>query len=145
MGNWVIRTILHFIVPMLSTGSTGTLTVESGSGLKPAYYFTFVPGASPMPSQLTPANVSGKRRPYSSDENALLVQLKENERLSWSEIAEHFPDRNALSLQVHYVHYSSRLRPKAISRSGKPRDSSAMPDSMVETCDARDEQEWEVV
>ncbi|KAL5332338.1 hypothetical protein BJX70DRAFT_139164 [Aspergillus crustosus] len=92
------------------------LTVKSDSGLKPAYYFTFVPDAALMPSPHIPADNSGKQRPYSSDENALLVRLKEREGMGWSEIAEHFPDRNASSLQVHY---STKLRHKASSRSGR--------------------------
>lgn len=94
------------------------LTVESNSGLKPAYFFTFVPDPSPMLSQPHTAVILGKSRPYTSDENALLVRLKEKEAMSWSEITAHFPGRNMSSLQVHY---STKLRHKASSRSGKPR------------------------
>ncbi|RHZ51560.1 uncharacterized protein CDV56_105461 [Aspergillus thermomutatus] len=47
------------------------LTVAS-NGLKPAYYFTFVPDACPMLIHPPSADTSGKQRPYSSDENALL-------------------------------------------------------------------------
>jgi hypothetical protein len=93
------------------------LTVES-SGPKPAYYFTFVPDASPMLPSAPPADASGKQRSYSSDENALLVRLKEREGLPWTEIAAYFPDRSISSLQVHY---STKLRHKAASRSGKRR------------------------
>jgi hypothetical protein len=93
------------------------LTVES-SGLKPAYYLTFVPDASPMLSQTPPADTSGKQRPYTSDENALLVRLKEREGMSWAEIAAHFPERSASSLQVHY---STKLRYKATTRAEKLR------------------------
>jgi hypothetical protein len=93
------------------------LTVES-SGLKPAYYLTFVPDASPMLSQTPPADTSGKQRPYTSDENALLVRLKEREGMSWAEIAAHFPERSASSLQVHY---STKLRHKATTRAEKLR------------------------
>ncbi|KAJ5720793.1 uncharacterized protein N7483_008727 [Penicillium malachiteum] len=53
------------------------LTVESHAGLKPAYFFTFVPDPSPMLSQPHTAIISGKQRRYTSDENALLVRLKE--------------------------------------------------------------------
>ncbi|KAJ6021253.1 hypothetical protein N7540_006757 [Penicillium herquei] len=60
------------------------------------------------------AIISGKQRQYTSDENALLVRLKEKEAISWSEITTHFPSRNMSSLQVHY---STKLRPKASSRS----------------------------
>ncbi|KAI3124182.1 hypothetical protein CBS147326_8411 [Penicillium roqueforti] len=50
------------------------LTVESNSGLKPAYYLTFVPDTSPMQSR-PPADIPGKPKPYSSDENALLAEM----------------------------------------------------------------------
>lgn len=54
--------------------------VQSDLGLKPADYFTFVPDASPAVSHSKPlrykdlpdgdlADVLGKQRPYSSDEN----------------------------------------------------------------------------
>ncbi|KAL4935473.1 hypothetical protein BDV06DRAFT_128306 [Aspergillus oleicola] len=92
------------------------LTVDSNSGLKPAYYFTFVPDASPMLSQPQTADIPGKQKQYSSDENALLVRLKEKEAMPWSEIAAYFPDRNVSSLQVHY---STKLRHKTNSRSGR--------------------------
>ncbi|RAK96548.1 SANT/Myb-like DNA-binding domain-containing protein [Aspergillus ibericus CBS 121593] len=92
------------------------LTVESSSGLKPAYYFTFVPDTSPILSRPNMADTPGKQKPYSSDENALLVRLKEREGLSWSEIAKQFPERNMSSLQVHY---STKLRRKASTRPKK--------------------------
>jgi hypothetical protein len=88
------------------------LTVES-SGQKPAYYFTFVPDANLTLSQTTPAETSGKQGPYTSDENALLVRLKEREGMPWAEVAAHFPGRSAASLQVHY---STKLRHKATTR-----------------------------
>ncbi|KAH1350782.1 hypothetical protein KXV22_008410 [Aspergillus fumigatus] len=93
------------------------LTVES-SGQKPAYYFTFVPDASPILTQTPPADTLGKQRPYTSKENALLVRLKERECMPWAEIAAHFPERNASSLQVHY---STKLRHKATTRAERPR------------------------
>ncbi|RAK98702.1 SANT/Myb-like DNA-binding domain-containing protein [Aspergillus ibericus CBS 121593] len=88
------------------------LTVASDSGLKTAYFFTFVPDTSSTVHQPPSTGISGKQRPYTSDENALLVRLKEREAMSWSEIADHFPDRNVSSLQVHY---STKLRHKAKS------------------------------
>ncbi|KAH1391647.1 hypothetical protein KXV70_006897 [Aspergillus fumigatus] len=93
------------------------LTVES-SGLKLAYYLTFVPDAIPMLPQTPPTDTSGKQRPYTSDENALLVRLKEREGMLWAEIAAHFPERSASSLQVHY---STKLRYKATPRAEKLR------------------------
>ncbi|KAJ5143028.1 uncharacterized protein N7515_001815 [Penicillium bovifimosum] len=92
------------------------LTVQSNSGLKPAYFFTFVPDPSPKLFRPHTAVISGKQRPYTSDENVLLVRLKEREAMSWSEITAHFPGRNMSSLQVHY---STKLRHKASSRSGR--------------------------
>ncbi|KAG2004123.1 hypothetical protein GB937_009140 [Aspergillus fischeri] len=75
------------------------LTVES-SGQKPAYYLTFVPDSSPMLTQTPSVDTSGKQKPYTSDENALLVRLKEREGMPWAETAAHFPERSASSLQV---------------------------------------------
>ncbi|KAJ6126123.1 hypothetical protein N7471_010616 [Penicillium samsonianum] len=94
------------------------LTVESNTGLKPAYFFTFVPDPGPMLSRPNTAVISGKPRRYTSDENALLVRLKEKEAMSWPEITTHFPGRNMSSLQVHY---STKLRRKASSQSRKTR------------------------
>ncbi|KAF4232355.1 hypothetical protein CNMCM6805_010001 [Aspergillus fumigatiaffinis] len=93
------------------------LSVES-SGLKPAYYLTFVPDASPMLTQTPSVDTSGKQKPYTSDENALLVRLKEREGMPWAEIAAHFPERSASSLQVHY---STKLRHKATTRAERLR------------------------
>jgi hypothetical protein len=93
------------------------LTVES-SGQKPAYYLTFFPDASPMLTQTPLADTLGKQKPYTSDENALLVRLKEREGMPWAEIAAHFPERSAPSLQVHY---STKLRHKATTRTERLR------------------------
>ncbi|KAJ5263948.1 hypothetical protein N7478_011553 [Penicillium angulare] len=70
------------------------LTIDTKSGLKSAYFFTFVPDPSPMLSRPHTAVIPRKQRQYTSDENALLVRLKEEEAMSWSEITAHFPDRN---------------------------------------------------
>jgi hypothetical protein len=93
------------------------LTVES-SGQKPAYFLTFVPDASPMLTQTPSVDTSGKQKPYTSDENALLVRLKEREGMPWAEIAAHFPERSGSSLQVHY---STKLRHKATTRAKRLR------------------------
>ena len=109
------------------------LTVQS-DGSEPAYLFTFMPGPGQILSSHDPhhhcekhhrsksvrplVNISGKPQLYSSEDNALLVRLKEREGMSWSEIAQHFPGRNVSSLQVHY---STKLRNKAVTRSRKPR------------------------
>lgn len=104
------------------------LTVQS-DGARPAYFFTFMPEAAPVASpERSPCHqmensrslslgctaVSRKTEPYSSEENALLVRLKEREKLSWIEIGEHFPNRSTTSLQVHY---STKLRHKTTVRS----------------------------
>ncbi|EKV04532.1 hypothetical protein PDIG_88800 [Penicillium digitatum PHI26] len=67
---------------------------------------------------IRPLSDPSKSSTYTSDENALLVRLKEKEAMSWSEITTHFPGRNMSSLQVHY---STKLRHKASSRSGRPK------------------------
>lgn len=66
----------------------------------------------------SPVVTSGKRKSYSSEENALIVRLKEREGMSWTEIADHFPDRSVPSLQVHY---STKLRHKTTAHSGRLR------------------------
>ncbi|OJJ82567.1 uncharacterized protein ASPGLDRAFT_49369 [Aspergillus glaucus CBS 516.65] len=108
-------------------------TVQS-DGLKPAYFFTFMPEPVLVPfpqdphhrcgkhdrskSVGPPPNILGKPRLYSSENNALLVRLKEREGMSWSEIAQHFPGQNVSSLQVHY---STKLQNKAVTCSRNPR------------------------
>jgi hypothetical protein len=88
----------HCFSAIQGVRGSAILTVESNTGLKPAYFFTFVPDPSPMLSRPDPAVISGKPRLYTSDENALLVRLKEKEAMSWPEITTHFPGRNMSSL-----------------------------------------------
>lgn len=40
---------------------------------------------------------------FSSEENRQLVQLKESDKLTWNDIARHFPGRSKSSLQVQYA------------------------------------------
>ncbi|KFY28425.1 hypothetical protein V493_02941 [Pseudogymnoascus sp. VKM F-4281 (FW-2241)] len=40
---------------------------------------------------------------YSEDDDELLIQLKEDDKLPWDEIAKYFPKRTKGSLQVHYT------------------------------------------
>ncbi|KAJ5243940.1 Protein of unknown function DUF3435, partial [Penicillium chrysogenum] len=82
------------------------LTVESNTSLKPVYFFTFVPDPSPILSRAYIAVILRKHI-YTSDENTLL-----------SKITTHFLGRNISSLQVHY---STKLRHKASSRSRRPK------------------------
>ncbi|KAB8242945.1 hypothetical protein BDV35DRAFT_383585 [Aspergillus flavus] len=73
---------------------------------------------NPILAQTPKVDTSGKQMPYTSEENALLVRLKERERTSWAEIAAHFPEQSASSLQVHY---STKLRHKATTQAGRLR------------------------
>lgn len=59
------------------------------------------------------APVKERHRSYSTDEDLLLVELKEQKNLTWKEIARHFPRRTSSSLQVHY---STKLKPRKSSR-----------------------------
>ncbi|KAI5366510.1 Putative centromere protein Scm3/HJURP [Septoria linicola] len=43
-----------------------------------------------------------KRKPWSVEEDALIIRLKEYDRLSWDTIAERFPDRAASAIQKTY-------------------------------------------
>jgi hypothetical protein len=73
--HWTVQTPFHVIDEVRGRA---ILTVES-SGQKLAYYFTFVPDASPLLTQTPSTDTSGKQRPCTSDESALLVRLKERE------------------------------------------------------------------
>jgi hypothetical protein len=105
------------------------LTIET-RGSEPTFFFTLVPDNVPSTSYV-PAEKAGrvskrptsisrstcrksKCRPYSTDENDLLVRLKEEGRLTWKEIADHFPGRKLSALQVHY---STKLRHQRAKRS----------------------------
>lgn len=46
--------------------------------------------------------ISAKGKEYSREEDELIVQLKEVEKLPWSRIAERFPGRTKSTLQVRY-------------------------------------------
>lgn len=50
------------------------------------------------------------RRPMTTDEENLLIHLKEECRLPWAEIASRFYERNPGSLQVHYSTITSKLK-----------------------------------
>ncbi|PYH98601.1 hypothetical protein BO71DRAFT_426045 [Aspergillus ellipticus CBS 707.79] len=65
----------HCTSAVQSVRGSALLTVDSHSGLKPAYYFTFVPDAYPMLPQYHTAEVPRKQDLYSSDENALLTEI----------------------------------------------------------------------
>ncbi|KFY66397.1 hypothetical protein V497_00940 [Pseudogymnoascus sp. VKM F-4516 (FW-969)] len=44
----------------------------------------------------------GRHSTYSEDDDELLIQLKEKDKLPWDEIAKYFPERTKGTLQVHY-------------------------------------------
>lgn len=44
----------------------------------------------------------GRHSTFSQEDDELLIQLKEEDKLPWAEIAEYFPERSNGSLQVHY-------------------------------------------
>ncbi|KAJ5529048.1 hypothetical protein N7527_002441 [Penicillium freii] len=108
----------YFILSLWCYLVSAILTVESNTGLKPVYFFTFVSNPSPMLPLAYMAVIPLLKHTYISDENVLLVWLKEKEAISWSEITTHFLGRNMSSLQVHY---STKLRHTASSRSRRPR------------------------
>ncbi|KAJ5203023.1 Protein of unknown function DUF3435 [Penicillium cf. viridicatum] len=58
------------------------LTVESNTSLKPVYFFTFIPDASPILPLAHTAVIPPLKHTYTSDENTLLVRLKEKEAIS---------------------------------------------------------------
>lgn len=112
------------------------LTIES-EGSKPTFFLTLVPEDNPSPSHpstnytheaMAPSRkqkqsvkksrhsqAKRERRRYLPDEDYLLVNLKEREKLAWDEIAAHFPSRTSSSLQVHY---STKLKHRS---TGQPR------------------------
>jgi hypothetical protein len=56
----------------------------------------------------------GRHSTYSEDDDELLIQLKEKEKLPWDKIAEHFPERTKGTLQVRY--YTKLKNPSQTSK-----------------------------
>ncbi|KFY98512.1 hypothetical protein V498_01413, partial [Pseudogymnoascus sp. VKM F-4517 (FW-2822)] len=54
----------------------------------------------PLQEQI--ASRPGRQSTYSAADDKLLIQLKEDDKLPWDEIAEYFPERAKGTLQVHY-------------------------------------------
>lgn len=65
-----------------------------------------IPG---MPSPRPP--LPHKRKQFTTDDDSLLVDLKENRRLTWKQIEDFFPGRKSGTLQVRYC---TRLRKKNV-------------------------------
>ncbi|ELR07562.1 hypothetical protein GMDG_08477 [Pseudogymnoascus destructans 20631-21] len=67
----------------------------------------------------------GRHSTYSKDDNKLLIQLKEKDKLPWDEIAEYFPERTKGTLQVHYCtklknsSQTSKCKKRKITNSAK--------------------------
>ncbi|KFY46132.1 hypothetical protein V494_00590 [Pseudogymnoascus sp. VKM F-4513 (FW-928)] len=55
-----------------------------------------------LPLRERVASRPGRHSTYSEDDDELLIQLKEKDKLPWDEIAEYFPERTKGTLQVHY-------------------------------------------
>jgi len=53
-----------------------------------------------MPEQAS--QPPGRRRLFTSKEDAQLIDLKKNRNLSWKQIEHFFPERSIGTLQVHY-------------------------------------------
>jgi hypothetical protein len=72
-----------------------------------------------------------KHETYTPEENAFLLKLKEDDRLPWAEISEHFPERSKGTLQVHYQNKLKR-RPDYDGRSAEaPQDCGPYPRSIL--------------
>jgi hypothetical protein len=63
--------------------------------------------------------ISAKGNEYSREEDELIVQLKEVQKLPWSRIAEHFPGRTKGTLQVRYCTTLKDKREKSHSKCRK--------------------------
>ena len=67
----------------------------------------------------------GRHSTYSEDDDELLIQLKEDNKLPWDKIAEYFPERTKGSLQVHYTiklknrSQTSKCKKRKITNSAK--------------------------
>ncbi|KAI2785625.1 hypothetical protein POX_h09381 [Penicillium oxalicum] len=66
-------------------------------------------------STARPTRGKGKSQTYSTHEKHLLVELKEQRKLTWKEIADHFPGRTSSALQVYYC---TKLNQQRAKRSG---------------------------
>jgi hypothetical protein len=75
------------------TGATGPPSVVGQPGM---------PEPAPRPR--------GPKLKFTPEEDALLVELKENKNLTWKQIADFFPGRTSGTLQVRYC---TKLKAKA--------------------------------
>jgi hypothetical protein len=63
------------------------------------------PGGPVVDKRVSPRigeSSSFKKKKYTGEEDALIVNLREIEKLSWSDIAAYFPKRTEMALQVRY-------------------------------------------
>jgi hypothetical protein len=56
---------------------------------------------------LAPRSITQARDPYSIDDEIRMINLREEQGLTWVEIAKHFPKRNKANISFHY---SKKLR-----------------------------------
>lgn len=107
IGSKVTYTVSFFQEPLLQPSETDVFT--SGDRVDS--------GRLPRQGQATSRPV--RRLKYEREDNELLRRLKEEECLSWDEIAEHFPERSKETLQVHY---NTKLKRRSgISKKAKKR------------------------
>ncbi|PPJ60978.1 hypothetical protein CBER1_02011 [Cercospora berteroae] len=83
--------------------------VENGivSGEQPALQPTTYAANTSRPIAWTPPGLINNK--WSTEDDALLIRLKEYDRLSWVAIAQHFPPRSVQNVQKNY---SSKLKGK---------------------------------
>lgn len=84
--------------------------------------------------------ITKKHTAFTPAEDDLIVDLKEVRRLTWREIAAHFPGRTQGSLQVHYcrdVQFRNNPRAKAQrrGRSSAPADAESATEEPVATAE----------
>ncbi|KAJ5965232.1 uncharacterized protein N7479_005108, partial [Penicillium vulpinum] len=83
LGHFLTLRNLPFLFYLIALGlyRSAILTVESNTGLKPVYFFTFVPDPSPILPLAYTAVIPLLKHTYTSDKNTLLVRLKEKEAI----------------------------------------------------------------
>lgn len=80
-----------------STGPGGNISVGMG-GSGPST----IPGLSSQSMPPPAARPRGPKLKFTTEDDQLLVDLKENKALTWKQIAEFFPGRSSGTLQVRY-------------------------------------------
>jgi hypothetical protein len=76
----------------------------------------------------------GRHSTYSEDDDELLIQLKEKDKLPWDEIAAYFPERTKGTLQVHYC---TKLKNRSQTSKYKKRKITNLAKESGERCPSR--------